>query len=595
MASIFWNVSTSGDWNVASNWKPETVPGAGDDAVLGVTGFSIVQSYTVTVTASIDVNSITFADADAELLIQGPVSVTVATNVNVNPGVFDVNSSGHLSVTDDFSVASTGSFSVDGGGGAAIGAALTNNGSVNIGDANLSAPTTVTAASLDNTGAINIAGNRASGTTDDATLSIDGSAPSTWIGSLNISGDAVLKFASGSIGAIASGSEITLGGGSPGTGAKSFIADASDPTSDGALAGLTSISGDLSLRDSVNLALSGALDVQSGGGLYVDNSAEYGVGADGGSALTIGGSLSGAGGVTIGNSDLSSPTTVTLDGSLDDDTGTINLDGNFAVATTEQATLDVKGAAPSTVTGSINVGGDGLLEFGSGGITSIAAGGEITLGGGSPGTGAQSRIALASATGSNSALTKLASLSGAFSMRDSADVTLSGPLDVSSTGGLFVDNSAEYGVGADGGSTLSIGGSLTNAATTGGSPTGVVIGNSDLSSSTTVTVNGTLDNTGTVDVTGNGYQHNDGPGDAGCHGRGADDRERLDQCLRRRSPGIRQRRKSTASRLGRRSRWAAAARDRRAIANCARGRHEFEQRALQARQPLRRVLDARRR
>ena len=88
-------------------------------------------------------------------------------------------------------------------------------------------------------------------------------------------------------------------------------------------------------------------------------------------------------------------------------------------------------------------------------------------------------------------------------MRDGADVTLSGPLDVSSTGGLFVDNSAEYGVGADGGSSLTIGGSLTNAATTGGSPTGVVIGNADLSSSTTVKVDGSLDNTGTVDLTGN--------------------------------------------------------------------------------------------
>ncbi len=53
MGNVFWNVTSNGDWNIATNWSPQVAPGPGDDAVLGVTGFAVVQAYTVTVSAAI--------------------------------------------------------------------------------------------------------------------------------------------------------------------------------------------------------------------------------------------------------------------------------------------------------------------------------------------------------------------------------------------------------------------------------------------------------------------------------------------------------------------------------------------------------------
>ena len=81
MSDIFWNSTSSGDWDDATNWLPETVPGAGDDAVLGAVGFAIAQPYTVTVTASINVDDVVISDANAVLLDSGPVTVTIADDL----------------------------------------------------------------------------------------------------------------------------------------------------------------------------------------------------------------------------------------------------------------------------------------------------------------------------------------------------------------------------------------------------------------------------------------------------------------------------------------------------------------------------------
>jgi len=77
--------------------------------------------------------------------------------------------------------------------------------------------TTVSAQALANTGTINLTGSA----TKQATLEIAAPAPATWTGTANLSGDALLEFASGSITDIASGADVVLNS------AGSFVADAS--------------------------------------------------------------------------------------------------------------------------------------------------------------------------------------------------------------------------------------------------------------------------------------------------------------------------------------------------------------------------------
>jgi hypothetical protein len=74
-------------------------------------------------------------------------------------------------------------------------------------------------------------------------------------------------------------------------------------------------------------------------------------------------------------------------------TGTIDLTGSAAV----QASLDITGAAPASLTGHYILQGDALLDLSSasvsptGGVTSIAGNAELVL------DGAQSRVGLSAA------------------------------------------------------------------------------------------------------------------------------------------------------------------------------------------------------
>jgi len=245
------------------------------------------------------------------------------------------------------------------------------------------------------------------------------------------------------------------------------------------------------------------------GGFYVDTGS-----GQGGSTVTIGGALTDSGTLQLGPGDfsLSSPDQVTAAGL--NNTGTINLYGNATEGTTNQATLDItSGAAPATWIGAANLAGDALLEFASGQITSIAAGATLTL---NNLNGAQSRVADASDTTSNSALTQLASNTGTFEivndagLADQATSTLtnSGTFvleDITSfstlagvgfanSGPFYVDNGS-----GQGGSTVTTGGTLTKSGYI-----QIGTGNQNLSAPTTVTAT-TLTNTttGTITLIGN--------------------------------------------------------------------------------------------
>lgn len=73
MATIIW-IDGSGNWNTATAWNADAVPGSSDDAVLSAPG-----SYTVSITTPITVASIAVSDGSATVSVNDPgQTVTVA-------------------------------------------------------------------------------------------------------------------------------------------------------------------------------------------------------------------------------------------------------------------------------------------------------------------------------------------------------------------------------------------------------------------------------------------------------------------------------------------------------------------------------------
>ena len=140
------------------------------------------------------------------------------------------------------------------------------------------------------------------------------------------------------------------------------------------------------------------------GGTFIDTG-----GGQGGSSLSIGTNLTNSNLFDIGVTNLSASTNVTVAGTLTNTGGTINLQGNATSGTTDQATLNIQGAMPTTVAGNINVSGDALLQV-TNGITAIGTSSQLSL------NGAQARVSIGSGT-TNSGLTGLASNAGTFLMQ----------------------------------------------------------------------------------------------------------------------------------------------------------------------------------
>jgi hypothetical protein len=90
---ISWQQGVSGDFATASNWSPATVPGPGDDVLVGAKG-------TYTVTSSIDetADSLTIAQKNATLLINGASTFSDPFG-GVNDGAIVINGSSKLFVT----------------------------------------------------------------------------------------------------------------------------------------------------------------------------------------------------------------------------------------------------------------------------------------------------------------------------------------------------------------------------------------------------------------------------------------------------------------------------------------------------------------
>jgi len=364
----------------------------------------------------------------------------------------------------------------DGGSSLTLAGALTNSGSLHIGNATLSASDEVTAEALDNTGKIYLTGSGANQALLDVTGGAGFGAAGVLSGDVRLAGDSAIEFASGEITSLAGYAQLILNG------SDAFIEDSTAPGSNSALTGLASIGGTatLDLQNKAAVSTTGALTNR--GRLSVD-----GTGGDGGSSLTVGGTLDNSQYLFIGNGHLSASDKVTA-ASLDN-SGSIHLTGSSA----DQALLDVtSGSAGFGTTGVLNgkveLAGDSAIEFASGQITTLASytssGARLYL------NGSNAFVEDSTAPGSNSALTGLASIGfwAYFELDNGASVSTTGSLG--NNGNVYLDVTR-----GDGGSSLTVGGTLANRY--------LIIGNATLSASDKVTA-ASLDNTGDIFLTGNG-------------------------------------------------------------------------------------------
>jgi fibronectin-binding autotransporter adhesin len=201
------------------------------------------------------------------------------------------------------------------------------------------------------------------------------------------------------------------------------------------------------------------------------------------SSITVKGAFVNVGLTDIGDSQ----TTASITAASLTNTGSIDLEGGAALNSTALTTLKITGAAPTTLTGDFQLIGDVLVSFGSGGVTSIAHGGEIQL------YGNLARMAIGGGT-ADTALKGLAYNAGIFELEGDSSSGAGGPV-INTNTGFFNANDLYLDVSSgDGASSMAIGGVLTNFGT-------VQIGNSNLVASDVFKATG-LANSGAINIEG---------------------------------------------------------------------------------------------
>jgi hypothetical protein len=452
MSKSTWTGAVNSDWDDPDNWSPAGIPGVNSEVVIA-TGAPVASASIGTV------NSITDS---ADLSFESAGTNTVTTFLD-----------------------NTGSLNVDHGAGEGgttlnVGGTLTNGGSFSIGNTTLSASDEVTAAGLDNIkGKLQLFGSGSNQALLDATAGSAGFGTTGVVrGYVRLVGDSAIEFESGEITSLAAHTQLHLNGND------AFIEDSTALGSNSALTGLASI-GDgaiFALHNNAAVSTSGALDNK--GDIRLDF-----VGGDGGSSLTVGGTLTvsnvgkfNAGELDIGNTTLSASDKVTATALDNSSRGTIQLTGSSANQTLLDVTSGAGFGTAGVLSGYVTLAGDSAIEFASGQITSLT--GSLYL------TGSDAFVEDSTALGSNSALTGLASIAAGVVLGLGNGASLSTTGSVTNSGGLDID---EY---SGGGVSLTVAGTLTNV--------GMLLvdyENGSLSSSNKVTAD-TLSNSGTIDIGG---------------------------------------------------------------------------------------------
>ncbi len=421
------------------------------------------------------------AEARIASLASGSLSTNSAlTGLSFVDGSFVLADGASVTTDAGVDLYNSGVIAIDllpgqGGSTLTIGGTVFNGGLVAIGNTDLSAATTLSAAAIDNSfGSLLIVG----GTDYQAKVSLDSAAGLCAVageldGDVALSGDALLEFATGSIDTIESYGSLWLDGAQ----ARINAADAGDDNS--ALTGLVLNEGGFRLGNGASVSTDGDLENDASGGIFVD--AFLG---EGGSSLAIGGTLTNSGEVDVGNDMAPGPTMLSAAAFDNQDDGLLSIigsdDGQATVSLASQAGLGTVGV----VTGSVELRGNALLAFAGGTIDTIAASAALWL------DGPRARIAIAGDLDSNSALVGLTDNEGALDLTGGASATLAGTLN--NSGWLQVDGSP----GGTGGSTLTIDGALVN----GGS---VVVGNAGMVDGSTISANAFVNlGTGWTDLYG---------------------------------------------------------------------------------------------
>ena len=449
-----WKNPNDGSFTDPTAWDTGTIPGPGDTSALAGAG-----GYRVSLTANVTTQSLAISEPGAALVITNPSGLDTFTGTLSNAGFFGLDSD---------------SYTQEGGSSATIGGTLTNTGTVTLGPptSGLSAPTTLTVGALAGAGTLDLNGGYGA-TPALATLTVLSAAPGTLTAYTALGGNAVLDYASGQIGTIASGASLLLNG------PNAFIADAGNSNANSAIAGLAEIDGTLQVINGVAATITG--NVTETGLLDVDGDSYS---SEGGSSIAIAGTLTNTGRVVVGpgTDGLSSNTTLTVGGLAG--TGALGIHGSTG-ATPSLATLNVGSAAPGVITANTTLDGDSLLEYASGQVGTIASGSTLLL------NGPKAFIADAGNANANSAIAGLADIDGALQIINGGSATIAG--NVTDTGYLDVDGDS---YSAEGGSSVTITGTLTNTGQVTVGP-----GTDSLSANTTLTVGG-LAGTGAVGVHG---------------------------------------------------------------------------------------------
>ncbi len=426
-----------------------------------------------------------------------------------NAGTFELANGASVATNSGLDLLNSGTLNVDqtSGGGSRLGVGGTlqsaQGATLNIGNGSIAQSTTVTAAGFSNFGTLNLTGTA----TTSALLDVTGAAasdpfvPASGVlasGIYNLTNEAQIEYAGPGIGEIGPGVTLNLNGAAAGVSTNGLTPNTATGTNS-ALDTLAANAGTFQLSNGGSVSTNAGLGLINSGVMDLDASGQ------GGSTVATGGTLTNyfGGEILLGNGNITKPTTVTVNGSLEVFGGSgvscqtfacgpalLELNGAPAV----QAALAVTGAAPDTLTGIYSLTGDALLEYGSGGITTIAgtfglAPGSLTLG------GANARIALAGSTSASSALAGLSMNGGSLTLVAGAQVTTSPGVNFVNSGSVSVDGQP----GESGGSALNIGGTIENT-----SGATIDVGNGNISASSKIGAAGfALDIlSGNVTVTG---------------------------------------------------------------------------------------------
>jgi hypothetical protein len=350
---IVWG-GENGDWSTVGDWDPKQLPNSDSDVE--------IESGAVAVTASIgEVASIALSGQGTTLSFVDVSGGEVAGNLRIAGPAEGAFAGAELRLDVGHA---------DGGSTFEVGGELKNHSILQIGDADLSLAksTVLTAGSVSNIhGVILLDGCAGMSPKAYATLDVLGHAGfgenGVLEGQVLLSSAALVEFAKGQIDAIAAGATLSLDG------AYTFIADASDSSSDSALKGLSDNLGALVLANGAAVAVSGSLS--NADAIDIDAGLDQGS-----SSLTVADVLTNYASIQLGaaNNSLTGSTDLNADKIINEAGALLMLyggatSGEEKVTTQDKLVNDGIVAAmggQSTIDGTVK--GDGVLKVGDGAV-----------------------------------------------------------------------------------------------------------------------------------------------------------------------------------------------------------------------------------